>query len=94
MCAKLAHFYGWTPDIIDNIDEDTAYKYWEAITVIEAQDTMIQMRIADYPMMKTHQRRDFHRSMVKKAYPKTFDPDRKPLTTEQLAERLGAMING
>lgn len=94
MCAKLARFYGWTPDVIDKLDSITCVTYWEAITVIDAQETLINMRVADHPTLKSSARTKFHRSIIKRAYPKTFDPNEKQISTTEFAERLGVILNG
>lgn len=43
---------------------------WEAITVIEAQEILTQLRVQDWPNMKKNDRSKFHRQLMNKAYPK------------------------
>jgi hypothetical protein len=66
--------------------------YWKAITVIEAQDTLMQLRTHDWPNMKKADRKKFHRKMHEMAYPQVHDDE--PLTTEQLAARIRGALNG
>ena len=67
--------------------------YWRAITVIEAQQTLQAMRIADYPYQKKEERLKFHKEMTKAAYLRR-DEARKVLTTTELVKRLGLATNG
>lgn len=67
--AKLASFYGWTHEYILGMSNDVALEYYEAITVIDAQDRMVDMNMADYPNMKKESRKKFFRQMRKQAYP-------------------------
>ena len=66
--------------------------YWQAITVLEAQEALIQLRVSDYPGMKKDNRMATHKQFHKLAYPKTHDAE--TVTTEQLAERIKAAIRG
>ena len=67
--------------------------YWQAITIIEAQEILIQLRIADYPDMKPESRKKTHREFHRMAYPRTHDSS-EVMTTEQLARKISAAING
>ena len=59
--------------------------------MIEAQEILIELRVADYPTMKRDNRVTTHKQFHKMAYPKTHDPG-AVLTTEQLAARLKGAI--
>jgi hypothetical protein len=65
----LAQFYGWTHDYITGLPHRIARAYYDAITVIEAQDALVKMNISDYPKMKGEARKKYFRSMRKTAYP-------------------------
>jgi ribulose-5-phosphate 4-epimerase/fuculose-1-phosphate aldolase len=67
--------------------------YWMAVTVIEAQEVLIKLRIADYPNMKKDDRSKTHRHFHKMAYPRTHENPKK-LTTKELGERLKVALNG
>jgi len=86
----MARFYGWTPADIDSLDIDTADRYWRAITVIEAQDILLQLRIADWPYLKKNPRSSFHRQMHKLAYPDTASGSR--VDPEQAARLMGLNV--
>ena len=48
----------------------TAKEYYEAITVVEAQQNLVKMSIADYPNGSKEGRKKLHRAMYKLASPK------------------------
>lgn len=43
--------------------------YWKAIDVIEAQDALLQLRIAVYPKLKETDQKRFYDFLYRKAYP-------------------------
>jgi hypothetical protein len=87
------HFYGIQPSELRAMDWEEIESLWLAITQIEAQDLLLQSKVADYPWMKKDARASLHREWHKLAYPKTHQ-DVKELTTKQFAERLKAALNG
>lgn len=60
---------------------------WQAITVIEAQETLVRLQVASYAHMKPDDQRKLHRSLHEMAYPAIY---RNPvtLTAEQMAKLL------
>jgi len=76
------------------MEVDTVDSYWRAITVIEAQDLLLQMRIADWPNMKKHDRSKFHRSIHRSAYPATESSASKVVNTKELHDKLRLMTGG
>ena len=67
---------------------DRAVEYYEAITVIEAQQTLVDMNVSDYPRMKSDGRKKYYRSMRKLAYPVDLVPP-KEMDFEEFFERMG-----
>lgn len=51
------------------MDYADALEFYEAITVIEAQDMLVAMKLADWPRAKPESRKQFHRETRKLAYP-------------------------
>jgi len=47
----------------------TAIEYYESIRVIDAQERLVEMQMADYPRMKAEGRKKMHREMRKAAHP-------------------------
>ena len=63
----------------------TAQKYFNVITVIEAQTNLVNMGIGDYPKMTKDGRQKFHRSMSKMAYPPGLQ---KEMSFEDFARKM------
>jgi len=65
--------------------------YNEAITVIEAQEMLLQMQISDYPHNKGDARRSFHKKIFNLAYPN--NKESKILKSEDIALLLGQELS-
>lgn len=74
------------------MDHATLEQYWRAITVIEAQDALIALKVADFPYQNRNDRQRTHRQFHKLAYPRSASGD--VLSTKELSERLKAVFNG
>lgn len=61
--------------------------------MIEAQNRLLDLCVADYPHIKNDARRSLHKTFHKLAYPKTYDPV-DAVKTDELAERLKAVLKG
>ena len=57
------------------MDCSLALEYFQAIEVIQAQDSLVEMNITDYPNMKREGRSKFYREMRKKGYPRELQPE-------------------
>lgn len=62
---------------------------WKAITVIEAQETLIGFQVSAYPQMKKSAQEQLHKSLHRMAFPEVYE---KPITLT--AEGLARLING
>lgn len=65
--------------------------YWEAITVIEARETLTQLSVSDYPHLKKQARQKLHRELSRMAYPSTFK-DKRKITLQDL-KSIGGINN-
>ena len=65
--------------------------YWEAITMIEAQNLLMEMKVGDFPNMKKEDRGRLHRSLYKQAYPESAE---QSVTTASIAQRLRMAAHG
>lgn len=83
--AKLAWFYGWGPQAVSDLDTYEAADYYQCITLIEAQQTLLALKVQDWPNMKQDNRAKWHRELHKKAYPSTH---KKIVTTAELANLI------
>ncbi len=75
------------------MDRERIEEYWQGITEIEAQQCLIDLRVADYPWMKSEDKESTHEHFSRQAYPGTYEAG-ETLTTAQVAERLRAALNG
>jgi len=57
---------------------------------MEHQQLLRDMTAATYPTMKKQRQKELHKSIYKRAYPRTFDSDRKQLKPGQLM----GLLNG
>ena len=62
--------------------------YLEAVEIIEAQEMLRAMNIADYPTMKKNDRQRLHRQVYKTAYP---NEKKRVITTQDLKKILGGV---
>lgn len=76
-----------TPDQIVKWDGQTLGDYWQALTEIEAEETLLLMKIAIYPKMSDQDRRDLHREVHQAAHP-------MERTRLEIKGSLEAIING
>lgn len=72
-----------------NLTNEEFEAYWLAITQIEAQDLLVKLRVADFPHMKTGDRKKLHKQMLSLAYAKE---ERATATTmEDFVKQLSRM---
>lgn len=61
---------------------------WQALPRIEAEQMLVQMKLADYPHMKKEAREIFHRRTYIRAFPDSQEA--KPLSFKELS----GVLNG
>lgn len=64
--------------------------YWEAITSLEAQEMLLQMKLHDYPYMEKQPRLKFYRQMEKLSAPPTNKANEKPKTMDDVIRKLAS----
>lgn len=52
----------------------TLEKFWQGITIIEAQEQLKMMSVMDWPNMKKDKRQKAHKELHKQAYPSSMSP--------------------
>lgn len=72
---------------------DKAESYWLAIDVLEARETILNMRISAYPHMKKSSAQKFEREMQRMAFPK-LKSEGPALSIREAAQRLGRILSG
>lgn len=58
---------------------------WLAITPLEAQETLLALKIASFTKMKESDRKDFHKKIYRAAYPKE---NKRKMSLDELEARL------
>lgn len=88
----MARFYGWTPDQIGALTVEDYEAYWRCITVLEAREVLVQLRVQDWSNMKDSDRKSFHGKIKTDAYPPTTKTDSgqklKKISNAELAKIL------
>lgn len=78
--SKLKKYYSFSEEELDTLSAERINGYWKAVTVIEAQDALLQLRISAYPHQKAANQKRFFDFLYKKAYPQVRE--KKALTVE------------
>lgn len=60
--------------------------YWQAITVIEAQEMLKQIKVSSFPNMKLADQRRVHKELTKQAFPSVWDKEKNRMTPEEFAK--------
>lgn len=87
MRCKLRRFYGFLEPELDRMDIDTVMMYWKGIDMLEAQETLLGLKLSEYPNMEMKDKRKLTQSLEKKAY---FKQEVKVIKTSDIAKFLGA----
>lgn len=64
-----------------------AEQYWKAIPILEAQELLVNLKVQDFPHMKSGPRQRLYRELQIKANPREFR-DFKPITPEEMKRVL------
>jgi len=84
----VCQFYSISPLDLDTIEISEIYTLIECIDIIEAQEMLRSMKVADFPNMKPEHRGKIHRDLYKRAYPVKIKESRKSLNIEDIAKVL------
>jgi len=86
----VARFYGWSHDYISSLPSKTLLKYLESIEILEAQEALVQMTLADFSRnYKQEDRKKLHRKLKRTA--EKLSPNEQP---KVLSDDLPALIQG
>lgn len=88
--AKICYFYGWTPQIVEELSAEEVEKFWHLITRLEAQKMLENFTLADWPNMKKDKRASLHRKLHDMAYPEL----RKTISLEDFMKQSAGGIGG
>lgn len=81
-------FYGLSFQDVLNLPVVSAEMLLEQIESVRAKETLLALKIADYPHLKKEARTKWARELHKVAYPGS-DDRQKPVTTADLARLMG-----
>lgn len=87
MRAKVLRFYSMSPSAYAKLNVKYRDELWEAITVIEAQQFLMQMQLAIVPNMKRDAREKLHKTYAKMAFPRDLG-EKRSVTMEEIQRRL------
>lgn len=82
-------FYGLGLGEVRNMDSEDEEMLWQAITVIEAQDALVQIKNNSFHRMKRNEQERYHRRLHRKAYP---DDYAEPVTVTP--QSIARIVNG
>jgi hypothetical protein len=88
----MCHFYGWSQDQLFALDVDECESYWQSITVIEAQQALLNITTQNWSNISKKEREKIHRNLHKKAYPKTFVENKQAIPDDLKRALSGGMI--
>lgn len=83
--ARLAKTYGWTDAVINEMSYSAALDYYNAVTVLDAEDRLMDFQVAAYPHLQKNARSKLHRTVSKAARPKELQ---REVSFEELYERM------
>ena len=83
----MCRFYGWSDDYVESLDVNTFYDYWNAVTVIEARERLVDLNVAMMPHVDQKARDKFYNGLEKQAYPVKKSKGKK-LSNKELADIL------
>lgn len=66
---------------------DMMMMYWKGIDMLESQETLLSLKISEYPNMELKDKRKLTKSLENKAY---FKQEVKVIKTSDIAKFLGA----
>lgn len=75
-------------DQIEDMSNDDAQSLLRCIPIIESRETLLKLKIVDFPTMKDETRRKLFKDLNKQAFPIILKEEPKALTTNDLARLL------
>jgi hypothetical protein len=73
----MCRFYSWTIGELRSLSIDDADRFWDCISIIEAQEHLARLSVMDWPHLKNTEREKQHRSLHLKAFPDSFNGARQ-----------------
>lgn len=86
MECKLKRYYDLSESELEEMAYDRMQMYWYGIDMVEAQETLLKLKIAEYPNMEVKAKKKFNKSLEAQAY---FKQEVKVIKTSDIARVLG-----
>lgn len=86
--AKIARFYGFSNNEIEDLYADELQDYWLAIDAIQAEEIISSINISSFPYMKKQDREKSFNDLNKKAQSIIERENGAELSTEEAASLL------
>ena len=88
--SKTIHFYGLGFDEFNTMPVDDFMDLYNSITIIEAQEMLRLLQVADYPNMGKEDRKKLFDGLKKAAYPSRLKgaSKEKGVSTKELFSRM------
>lgn len=88
----MVRFYGLSIEEVLNMPKDQFDDFWLSINIIEAQERLMDCKIANYPYLKEIPKKEFHNYLVRES--KVNKGSTKLQTPQEIAAAIGAISNG
>lgn len=83
----MCRFYGWTDEYVESLPIETFMEYWQAITVIEARQRLVDLNIMMMPHVDDKTRSKYYKELEKQAYP-VRKSEGKKISNKELLDLL------
>lgn len=87
MECKLKRFYDLSENELEQMPLDRLMMYWKGIDMLEAQETLLRLKISEYPNMEMRDKKKLTRTLEKDAY---FKQEVKVIKTSDISKFMGA----
>lgn len=92
MKAKLARFYSWGPEVINELDMQEALEYYNCMSSIVAEEMLKDLKVEDWHQLKDRERTIFWNELKKEAYP--INKKDNAISNEELDVWLRSVLGG
>jgi hypothetical protein len=92
MKSRLARFYSWSPEVINDLDMQEALEYFNCIARLTAEETLRDLKVEDWHQLKDRERTKFWNSLKSEAFP--VKESSKQMSNEELDAWLRGVLGG
>ena len=87
MECKLKRYYNISELELESMPMDRVMMYWKGIDMLESQETLLNLKISEYPNMEVRDKKKLTKTLESKAY---FKQEIKVIKTSDIAKFIGA----